>query len=397
MALVKKNFNRRIYLDHASTTPVLPEVVRAMSRFWKNTFQNPSALYSEGVSAKKNLERARADVANVLHARPDEIIFTASGTESDNMAIFGIVRASKIKNPHIIVSAIEHPAILEVADEIKKQGGRVTIIPVDKNGLVEPQNVVDAITKNTILVSIMYANNEIGTVEPVREIAKVIRHARKKFKHNFPYFHTDASQAGNYLSLNVLELGVDMMTLDGSKIYGPKGIGMLFLKRRINLSPIIFGGGQESGKRSGTENLALIVGFANALVVVQKDREKESKRLCLLRDYFIKNILKKVKNASLNGHQSLRLPNNVNFCVPGISGEFAVIKLDYKGILCSSSSSCRTLSENNSSYVIQALGKKKCDESSLRFTLGRSTTKKDIDTALRAVEEIIESCYTDAN
>ncbi len=391
----------RIYLDHASTTPVLPEVVKAMAPYFSKQFYNPSALYKEGVLVARALKEARGEVARTLSALPDEIVFTGSGTESDNLAILGVVKASirVVKKPHVIISAIEHPAIMELVPEIKRLGGEVTVVPVDADGLVSPSSIQKALKSSTVLVSIMYANNEVGTIQPIKEIAKTIRHSKKSKNsklttNNYPYFHTDASQAANYCNVNVLQLGIDLMTLDGSKIYGPKGIGMLWVKRDTPIESIIFGGGQENGLRSGTENIPYIIGFAKALSIVSKSAESESKRLSKLRDSAIRAILKNHGGAVLNGSSTERLPNNINICFKGIDAEFAVLKADALGILCSGASSCRTLSENSRSYVLEAMqkdGMNDCADSSLRFSLGRNTTTHDIRTLIKALPKIIKN------
>lgn len=398
---MKVSKKQRIYLDHASTTAVAPEVLKAMVPYFSKQFYNTTALYKEGVDSNRELSRARKSVAENLHALSDEIIFTGSGTEADNIAVLGVLKASlKIfAKPHIILSTIEHPAIIELIPEIRRMGGEVTMVPVNEFGIVNPNDVRDALKASTVLVSVMYANNEVGTIQPIREIAKSIRHhkknrlARRQAKVlGYPYFHTDASQAANYCSLNILQLGVDLLTLDGSKIYGPKGVGMLFVKRNTAIEPIIFGGGQEMGLRSGTESLASIVGFATALSMSVVLSEKESKRLTKLRDETIKKILKKFPESSLNGHHVERLPNNINICFPGIDGEFAVIKADALGIMCSTASSCRTLSENSHSYVLEAMGnKQKCSESSLRFSLGRGTTSDHTRALLKLLPSVIKS------
>lgn len=391
---MKAQKTKRIFLDHASTTPVLPEVFLAMKPYFSHTFANPSALYVEGLETKAVIEKARSSIADILSAHKDEIIFTGSGTEADNLAIFGVLEALKktVAKPHIVVSALEHPAILEAVEVIKKEGVEVTVLFPNEEGIISPDDVYTSLKQNTVLVSIMYANNEIGTIEPIRDIAKAIRLFRKnKKKQNFlPYFHTDASQAGNYLSLGIPQLGVDMMTLDASKIYGPKGIGMLFVRRGLELSPMIVGGGQERGIRSGTENIASIVGFAKALSLAQSQKEKESKRLTLLRDWTIKEIKKHFPTAHINGSLTERLPNNINVCFPGLDGEFAVIKCDAEGVALSSSSSCQTLKDTSRSYVIESLGEKAdCAESSLRITLGRCTEKKDMERAIKVFKKVI--------
>ena len=387
----------RIFFDHASTTPVLPEVLRSMKPYWNQNFANPSALYEEGLLSHKAIQTARKTIADILHAHSDEIVFTGSGTESDNLAIVGVVEGvmeqAKIKKPHIISTAFEHPAVLEVLKRLEeKKVVTVTYIIPDGDGFVHPKDIADALTDATILVSVMYANNEIGTIQDIREIAKVIRNFKKNKKTNtmFPYFHTDASQAANYLPLNVLELHTDLLTLDASKIYGPKGIGLLFVRRGTHLQPIILGGGQEEGRRSGTENIPSIVGFAKALSIVQSDKDKESKRLFSLTSILTDQILKKYPSAKLNGSLSNRLPNIVNVCFPNIDAEFAVIKLDSLGVACSMASSCRTLKENDTSYVIESIGRgKECAESSLRLSLGRASTKQEVNQFLKQLKKVL--------
>lgn len=390
----------RIYLDHASTTPTHPSVFSAMKPYLQKNFHNPSALYAEGVAMKKVLDTAHKDVAGIIHALPDEIIFTGSGTEADNLAIIGVVKSALqngVKNPHVIISAIEHPAIMELQTEIKTLGGSVSVVPVLENGILDIDAFRKSLKKNTVLVSVMYANNEIGTIQPIRDIAKAIRFFRKQMSSSavYPYFHTDASQAGNYCDLNVLSLGVDMMTLDGSKIYGPKGVGMLFVKRGTRIAPIMHGGGQERGLRSGTENLAGIVGFAKALSIMQADREKESKRLTSIRDKAFKYILNYIPNAKINGDVVERLPNNINICVPAMDGEYAVILADAAGFAISGASSCRTLSENARSYVVEAIGRADCAESSVRITLGRGTSAKDVTAFFLIFRAFLVKCLHD--
>ena len=390
--------NKRIFLDYASATPIDPRVLSAMRPYLGGEFANPSALYEEGVEAGKTIGNARKKVAGIIHALPDEIVFTGSGTESDNLAIIGAFRQAKqegIRAPHIIISSFEHPAILEAASRCAEEGAIVTYIKPDEEGIIHPESVKKALTPSTILVSVMHAQNEIGTIEPIKEIAKVLREFKKaksqKLKAgSYPLFHSDASQTANYIPLNVLELHTDLLTLDGSKIYGPKGVGMLFVKRGIRLVPQILGGGQERGLRSGTPNVGAIVGFARALEIAEKERESESKRVTELRDLAIKRIMKMYPNATLNGSLQRRLPNNINFCFPRQDSEFLVLKLDARGYAVSSSSSCRTLKENSRSYVIDEIGKRDCGESSIRITLGRYTTRGDMEGFLGALAHVLK-------
>ncbi|MFZ2522456.1 MAG: cysteine desulfurase family protein [Minisyncoccia bacterium] len=382
----------RIFLDYASTTPIDKEVVRVMREYEEKIFANPSALYSQAITAKENLEKARRKVAEILSTQSKSIYFTSGGTEGNNMTILGVFEKSKsfISRPHFITSQIEHPSVLEVFSEIEKRGGEVTKLSVNSEGLVSIKDIRDAIKKETVLVSIMYANNEIGTIQPIKEISKVIKDFRIKNNTEYPYFHTDACQAPLYLDVNVLKLGVDMMTLDGIKIYGPRSTGVLFVKNGVEISPIIFGGGQEGGLRSGTENVSSAIGFAKALEIAEKMKESESTRLKEIRDYEIEKILNTFPKTSLNGSKEERLPNNINICFPGLDAEFGVISLDVAGISASYSSSCRTLKEDSSSYVVEALGKEECKMSSLRFTLGRESTKRDIDELVSVLKKIFK-------
>lgn len=382
--------NKRVFLDYASTTPTLPQIMKAMKPYGGVLFANPSAIYFEGITAKKALENTRREVAEILGCRGEEIIFTGSGTESDNLAILGIVGSYKKKFvPHIVTTNIEHPAVMEAFKEAERRGVEVTYVPVSDSGIVSVEDILKAVNERTVLVSVMLANNEIGTIQPVADIARAIKKRREELGTVLPYLHTDASQAANYISINVNSLGADMMTLDGGKIYGPKGVGALFVKRGIDLLPITFGGGQERGLRSGTENVGGVIGFAQALKIANKDREEESLRLIKLRDYFIERALKISPKVSLNGDDQKRLPNNVNICLEGVDSEFAVIQMDTHGVSCSAGSSCGSLSDTSGSYVISALGKRGCEYSSLRFTLGRHTSKKDIDKALKVLLKII--------
>ena len=395
---------KRIFMDYASTTPLDPAVFAFMKPYFSEHSANPSSIYAEGIVAKKALTDARAKVASVLGCHADEIFFTASGTESNNMAIQGLMNQEsessfqesrkpesperKIWIPHIIISVIEHPSILETCRALEKQGrAKVSYVGVAENGIVDPKEIFKVLTPETVLVSVMYVNNEIGTIQPLHEIARAIRRYRKEHEINHEiHFHTDASQAANYLPLTVEKLGVDMMTLDASKFYGPKGVGILYKKRTVPLSPIIYGGGQESGLRSATENIPGIVGTSEALKCADSLRESESARLIILRDIFISEILKRFPQASLNGDAKERLPNNINIHFPGIFAEFAVVKLDYAGVAASSASACNNLSNDSSSYVVAALNKgSDAPTSSLRFTLGRDTSEKDIRVAVEII------------
>ena len=372
-----------IYLDHAATTPMDPLVYEVMKPYFIDKFGNPSSIYQTGQIAKNAIEKSRLQVAEILNAKPEEIIFTSGGTESDNLAILGVARANKHKGKHIITSNIEHHAVLHACEALEKEGFEVTYIPVEKNGIVSPDKVKKAMRDDTVLVSIMYANNEIGTIQPIAKIGRTCK------KRGIP-FHTDACQTTGALMLDVDKLHLDLMTINGSKMYGPKGVGVLYIRKGIALSQIMYGGGQEKKIRPGTENVPAIIGFAKALEIAEKEREKESKRLTKLRDYMIKEILNKIPKTQLNGDAINRLPNNVNISILEIEGESLLLRLDMKGISASSGSAC-TSGSLDPSHVILALGKPSfVAHGSLRFTLGRSTTKKDIDYVLEVLPKIAE-------
>lgn len=362
-----------------------------MKTYWSENFGNPSSITKMGVLARKAVEQARMIVAESLLRRPNEIIFTGGGTESNNLAILGLVnnlerQGSKISDLHFITSNIEHSSVLECFKELERRGAQVDYLKVQESGLIDLKDLRKAIRPNTVLISIAYANNEIGTVQPVKDIAKEVRHARKE--KDLPYFHTDASQAGLYLDLNINQLGVDLMTLDGQKINGPKGVGALFVKAGVNISPITFGGGQEKGLRSGTENVPLIVGLAKALELARKDFEKTAKKVKIVRDYFWQKLQKQIPGAVLNGDFENRLPNNLNFSVPGIDPEFTVLCLDEVGIVCSTKSACDH--DADESFVIRALGKSdEIVKSALRFSLSENITKKDLDFVVKKLYNII--------
>jgi len=377
--LLKSYKKRSIYLDHAATTPVDPVVKKAMDPFFTEEFGNPSAFYEIGLRAQESLEDARARIAKILGCVPNEVIFTGSGTESDNLAILGVARAKG--KGHIITSAIEHHAVSDTIEHLKEEGFTVTVLPVDKYGLVDPRVLEEEIKTETILVSLMYANNEIGTVEPIKELAAI---CRKKGV----LFHTDACQAGGALPINVKKLGVDLMTINGSKIYGPKGVGCLYIRSGIKLEPIVYGGGQERGLRSGTENVPGIIGFAKALELAQKNCTSENKRLIKLRDKLIKGLTTKIPNCFLNGHPTKRLPNNVNITILDIEGESIILFLNELGVYASTGSAC-TSKSLDPSHVITAIGLPyEAAHGSIRFTLGHSTKESDIDFVLEIMPKI---------
>ena len=379
---------KKIYLDYAATTPVDKRVVKAMLPYFTDLpaqagkFANTMSLHSFGQEAKFALETSRQVLANFLNASTEEIIFTGSATESNNLALKGVALVNKSKGKHIIISSIEHPCIVESAKWLKKQGFELTELPVDKFGLVNPEDVKKAITGKTILVSVIHASNEIGTIEPIREIGKVCREAGV-------YFHTDASQSFGKILIDVKKDNIDLLTASSHKIYGPKGAGLLYVKKGIILEPILHGGGQENGLRNSTLNIPAIVGFAKAVELCEKEMKIEAKRLSKLRDKLIKGILK-IEGARLNGHPKNRLPNNVNVSFPYIEGESLIIQLDMHGIACSTGSACSSI-KLEPSYVLLAIGLKPEEaHGSLRISLGRFTKEKEIDYLLKVLPKIVK-------
>ncbi|MDO8656968.1 MAG: cysteine desulfurase family protein [Nanoarchaeota archaeon] len=368
-----------IYLDHASTTPVDPAVLKAMQPYYNKIYANPSSIHAAGQEAKEAVEEARKKVAEILHCLPEEIIFTSGGTESINLALKGI--ALPKKKGHIITSQIEHPAVLETCRYLERKGYKVTYLSVDKFGLISPAEVKKALRSETILISIMYANNEIGTIEPILEIGKLAQ------QYKIP-FHTDACQAG-LLELDVEKIKVDMMTLNGSKIYGPKGIGILYKKNNMLLDPLHHGGGQEFGVRSGTENVPAIIGFAAALELVQKEKTKENKRVQQLRDYFIVEVLTKISDSFLSGHPTKRLSGNAHFSFAGVEAEAVVRHLSQKGIYASTGSACSS-TEIEVSHVLKAV-KSAHALGGVRFSFGKETSKEELKYVVKVVKDVVES------
>lgn len=381
----------RIYLDHAAITPVGREVAMAMAEAQKKFWANPSSLHHEGELAKNALEEARSKIAKILHCRMSEVVFTSGGTESLNLAILGISqsatlgntsKAAPLKIPHIITSTIEHPAVLEPIKNLVKRGeAEASFVLPNENGIINPESIKKEIKENTILVAIQHANNEIGVIQPIRKIKSAIGSL---------YLLVDACQSALYEDVSIERLGADILVLDGGKFYGPRGTGILVIKRGVEISPVSFGGGQENNLRPGTENVVGAIGLAKALEIAVQKRDKESKRLTTLRNYFISKILKEIQGASLNGSLENRLPNNINVCLANQDSEFLVIKLDTLGFAVSAASACHTLKLENGSYVIESLGKPECASSSLRITLGRDTKKSDLDKLISALKKIIK-------
>lgn len=381
---------KQIYLDHAAATPLDAGVLKAMMPYLKKEFGNPSSLYGTARANKDALTRARATIADMLRCQSYEIVFTGSGTEANNLAIFGVAR--KKGSGHIIVSSIEHESVLKPAQRLLQEGFRVTVLPVQKNGIVDVDTLLDSIADDTILISIMTANNEIGTIQPIQTIGGHLQRInRDRALGQKILFHTDACQALGALLLDVRKLGVDLLAINGSKVYGPKGTGALYAKKGIELEPVIYGGGQEKGLRSGTENVAGIVGLAAAVKKANAIRDTEAKRLTKLRDWAISE-LEKIDGARATGDRTNRLPNNIHITVEGIEGEEAVLYLDKYRIQASTGSACTT-SSLEPSHVLTALGMSAAQAAgSLRFTMGRSTTKKDLEYLLRVLPEIIAKC-----
>ena len=380
---------REIYLDHAATTPLRAEALQAMLPYLQEAFGNPSSIHAVGQRARKALEDARDVVAKALECRSNEVVFTSGGTESDNAAIKGGAMALRPTGNHVITTAIEHHAVLHTCHQLEGMGCDVTYIPVDRDGLVDPRDVLDAVTDETVLVSVMYANNEIGTVQPVAEIARLVKE-RAKEQGRTILVHTDAVQAAGYLDLSVKTLGVDMLSLSGHKFHGPKGAGVLFVRRGTPFSPLLMGGGQERERRSGTENVPAIVGMAEALRLAELERESASTHSAALRDRLAAGIMELVPGTILNGHPTNRLPNNVNVCFPGLEAEPVLLGLDLKGIYASSGSACSTASLEPS-HVLTAIGRPAdIARGSLRVTVGRATTEDDVDYFLETLPPLVQ-------
>ena len=377
---------KQIYLDHAAATPVREEVIKEINRSWDIDFGNPSSFNDAGRKARKAVDSARDKIRRILGvSKADKIVFTGSGTESCNLAILGVAR--NFKKGHIITNVIEHHAVLKPIEYLEKKGFKVSYLKVNKKGLIDLKDLENSIRNDTILISIIYANNEIGTVQQIKKIGKLLK--TKKNKKRLPYFHTDACQAAGYLDINANNLGVDLMSLNAAKIYGPKGIGLLYIRNGIRVKPLVFGGGQESKLRSGTEAVPLIVGFAKALELAEEEKEKESKRLTDLRDYFFDRIQKLIPEVKINGDIENRLPNNINISILDVESEQILLRLDLKGIRASSGSAC-TSRDLEVSYVLKAIGlNKRYGRGSLRFSMGKSTTKKDLDYVLENLVRII--------
>ncbi len=373
----------QLYFDHAATTPLRTEALNAMMPYLTGDFGNPSGLYKAARTARKAMEAARKQVADALNARPEEIFFTGSGTESDNWAIRGAAEALTHKGRHIITSSIEHHAVLHTCKYMEKQGYSVTYLPVDEYGLVSPSDVEAAIRPDTVLITIMAANNEVGTVQPIAGIGEVAR------KHKV-YFHTDAVQAGGHMPLDVQALNVDMLTLSAHKFYGPRGVGVLYVRSGVPVKPLLHGGAQERNRRAGTENVAGIVGTGAALSLAIREMPEETRRVTGLRDKLIRGLSEKIPHTKLNGHPEKRLPGNVNMSFSFIEGESLLMLLDMQGCSASTGSACSSGSLDPS-HVLLAMGDPQdLANSALRFTLGRYTTSGDMDALIELLPPIVE-------
>lgn len=356
-----------------------------MVKYFSREFYNPSAIYAEALVMKKEVEDYRTRVAKLVGTTASEVTFTAGGTESVNLAILGVVEEAltHTKRPHIIISAIEHPAVVKAAEEVVRRGGELSVVAVNEEGLISLEALKNSLKKNTVLVSLGLANSEIGTVQPIARIGRLIKEIRKERGTQYPLLHTDASPAAGYVNINLETLQCDLITLDGAKIYGPKGSGILATRRGVKLHPIIFGGGQERGRRSGTTNPALIAGFTKALEIAQAEREKETTRLETMRSNFVNALIKNIPTAIINGSSESHLPSIVSISFPGVLAEFLLLKLDRAGVLVSVGSACSYDEKVSGSPTIRALGKESLAESTIRVSFGRATTLKDIDRAIK--------------
>lgn len=373
----------RVYLDHSATTPVRPEVAKVVLEYMTEKFGNPSTLYSFGQEAKKAVERARSQVANLIKAEPDEIIFTSGGTEGDNLAILGIAHAYAEKGTHLITSAVEHHAVLDTCRSLEKQGFRLTILPVDEDGRVSVAELEKALSPETILISIMHVNNEVGTIQPVEEIGKIARERGI-------VFHIDGVQSVGKIPVDTEAIGADVLTGSGHKIYGPKGTGFLYLRKGVKLFPLVWGGGQEKAYRPGTENVSGIVGLGLAAELAGQEMATEMPRLAALRNRLINALHENVADTKLNGPTVGRVPINANLRFPGVEGKALLQALDLKGICASSGSAC-TAGSVNPSHVLLAMGLSKEEAgSSLRLTLGRDNTEEQIAYVIEQLSLLVE-------
>lgn len=374
---------KTIYFDHAATTAVAREVKEAMDPYFCENYGNASSLYDLGYKSKEAINEARIKVAKVLNAKPNEIYFTSCGSESDNLALKGVARANRQKGNHIITSKIEHPAVLNTCKQLEKEGFKVTYLNVNKKGFVDLEELKNSINSNTILVSIMFANNEVGTIQPIKQIANIVH------KYN-AIFHTDAVQAVGNVKIDVQEMGIDLLSMSAHKFYGPKGVGALYVRKNVNFVQLQNGGHQENDKRAGTENVAGIVGLGKAIELADKNMEENNKKLLELRQYFLEQIKNKMPYIRINGDLNNRLPGNINISFLYVNGKDIVKMLANYGICTSSGSACSS-GLPQPSHVLLAMGLNEgIAKSSLRITLGKENTKEDIDYLVKAMEESIK-------
>lgn len=381
---IRRGKQRRIYMDYAAATPVDPRVAEKTARILLEIFANSMSFHSFGQQAREVLEQSRQDVASVIGAQAKEIVFTGSATESNNLALKGVMLANENRGKHLIISPIEHACITESANWLEeKQGFEVTRLKVDRYGMVNPVDVGAAIRPDTILVSVMHANNEIGTIEPIEEIGEICRQKGV-------YFHTDAAQSFGKIPIDVVKMNIDLLTASSQKIYGPKGAACLYVREGIKIEPVMHGGGQESGMRSSTVNVPAIYGFAQAVLIAEKEMAKESARQIKLRDKLISGILKNIDHSHLNGHPQKRLPNNVNVRFDFVEGESMIIQLDINGIAASTGSACSS-AKLQASHVLTAIGLKPQEaHGSLRLSIGRETKESDVNYVLKILPKIIQ-------
>jgi len=374
----------RVYLDHAATTPVDPEVAEAMARVLRETHGNPSSIYAEGRAARAAVDRARDEVAAAINADPGEIVFTSGGTEADNLALRGALKARRDDRDGLVTSAVEHHAVIDTARDLERYAHvRLTVVGVDRRGVVDPAAVGEALDERTSLVSVMHANNEIGTIEPIAEIGAIC-HERGVT------FHSDAVQSVGALEIDVRKIPVDLLSINAHKFYGPKGVGALYIRRGTRVATMQTGGGQEKGRRTGTENVAGIVGLGMAMRIASECRPAESPRQARLRDRIIAGVRARIPNAVLTGHPTDRLPNNASFCIAGTEGESLIVALDLEGFAVSSGSAC-TSGETEPSQVLLALGlDRELAKGSLRITVGRFTTEAQVDAFVEALERVVK-------
>ena len=373
---------KRIYLDYAATTPTHPEAVKAMLPYFGDAFGNPSSIYSYGQEAKGAIEEAREKVAALIGARDEEIVYTSGGTEADNFALKGAAFANESRGNHIITSSIEHHAVIETCKFLERRGFSVTYLPVDEHGLIDSDDVRRAITDKTILISVMHANNEMGTIEPIAEIGKIAKEAGV-------YFHTDAVQTVGHIPVDVNELGVDLLSMSAHKLYGPKGVGALYIRKGTKLVAFMHGGEQERRRRASTENVPGIVGFGKAVELVRQEMGEEAERLTHLRDQLVKGLLERIDHTHLNGHPIMRLPNNVNVSVDYVEGESMLLNLDLEGLCASTGSACSS-SSLEPSHVLLALGlSPEQAHGSLRFSLGKWTSEAEIGQVLEVLPRVV--------